>query len=150
MFLFIKLFLSFYFSTSVSYSWRCKCLGIFFASLNYFLFSLPINTKCFSVSLDFALNLTLLFSAFSNPIPYTISSFSWPNSNNFTWQNFGLYCSRSAILYASVFQPFLYGGTLFSYLNFRGTPIILVNNIKVFNENFSMISQFLFQNHGDL
>ena len=40
------------------------------------------------------------------------------------------------------FPTFLYGGTLFSYLNFRGTPIILVNNKKVLTENLSMISQF--------
>ena len=38
--------------------------------------------------------------------------------------------------------PFLYGGTLFSYLNFRRAPIILVDNKKVFTENLSMICQF--------
>ena len=36
------------------------------------------------------------------------------------------------------------------YVNFRGEPIILVNNKKAFIENLSMISQFLSQNHGDL
>ena len=59
--------------------------------------------------------------------------------------------SNSGIyLYASGFQPFLYGGTLFSYSNFCDTPIILVNNKKVFTENLSMISQFSSQNHDDL
>ena len=52
--------------------------------------------------------------------------------------------------YNSSSQPFLYGGTLLSYLNFRGTPIILINNNKIFTENLSMISQFSSQNHGDL
>ena len=47
-------------------------------------------------------------------------------------------------------QPFLHGGTLLSYLNFRDTPTILVNNKKIFTENLSMISQLSFQNHGDL
>ena len=50
----------------------------------------------------------------------------------------------------SGFQPFLYGGILFSYLNFRSTPIILVNNKTVFTENLSMISQLSFQYHSDL
>ena len=68
---------------------------------------------------------------------------------------------------------FLWRHTI-SYLNFRGTPITLVNNKKVFTEdlsmvshfrskimifskkkkvfteNFSIISQFSSQNHGDL
>ena len=48
------------------------------------------------------------------------------------------------------FQPFLYGCTLFSYSNFRGTLITLVNNKKVFTENLSMISQFSSQNHCEL
>ena len=43
-----------------------------------------------------------------------------------------------------------YGGTLLSCLNFRGTPIILVNNKKVFSGNLSIISQLSSQNHGDL
>ena len=47
-------------------------------------------------------------------------------------------------------SAFLYGDTLFSYLNFCGTPIILVNNKKVFTENLSMISLFLSQNHSNL
>ena len=47
-----------------------------------------------------------------------------------------------SIVYCSGSQPFLYGGTLLSYLNFRGTSIILVNNKKVFTYNLSMISQF--------
>ena len=53
-------------------------------------------------------------------------------------------------IYGSDSQPFLYGDTLLSYLNFHGTPIILVNNKKVFTENLSMISQLSFQNHDDL
>ena len=48
------------------------------------------------------------------------------------------------------FPPFLYGGRLLSYLNFCGTPIILVNDKKVFTEDLSMISQLSFQNHGIL
>ena len=52
--------------------------------------------------------------------------------------------------FPTFFTCTVYGGTLLSYLNFRGTSIILVNNKKFFTENMSMISQFSSQNYGDL
>ena len=45
------------------------------------------------------------------------------------------------MFYASGFQPFVYGDTLFSYLNSCATPITLINNKKVLTENFSMASR---------
>ena len=57
------------------------------------------------------------------------------NTENVRIRRFVLKLTHHVTIYSSVFQPFVYGGTLFSYLNFRDTPIILVDNTKVFTEN---------------